>query len=200
MSQTLLMTPLLMCTAAAAFTSRPRRSARNSTTGSCCPSPSQAPALLRCPQLTAACSYGTTAHVTRDYRRTWTPTLCVGVAAACLKTLLFTPCNTLCTAAAPCAQAQTFCPQFHHKQLLPLTLTGPSLAALASAECSVQLWHHCPRSQAVAAALSRGHSSSYVMAGQHQVLLGSGSCPLQALLTRPQVREWHDSVRMFVCG
>ncbi|WIA21972.1 hypothetical protein OEZ85_004330 [Tetradesmus obliquus] len=88
-------------------------------------------------------------------------------------------------------QAQTFCPQFHHKQLLPLTLTGPSLAALASAECSVQLWHHCPRSQAVAAALSRGHSSSYVMAGQQQVLLGSGSCPLQALLTRPQgIRSW----------
>ncbi|KAF6256831.1 hypothetical protein COO60DRAFT_1627040 [Scenedesmus sp. NREL 46B-D3] len=89
------------------------------------------------------------------------------------------------------ARAQTFCPQFHHRQVVPLTLAGPTLAALASADCAVELWHHCPRSQAVAAALSRGQSSSYAMAGQQQVLLGSGGCSLQALLTRPHgIRSW----------
>ncbi|KAF8057294.1 hypothetical protein HT031_006102 [Scenedesmus sp. PABB004] len=83
-------------------------------------------------------------------------------------------------------QAQTFCPQFHHQALVPLQLNGPTLAALASQDCCVEVWHHCPRSQAVAAALARGQSSSYGMAGQQQVLLGSASCPLQGLLTRPQ--------------
>jgi hypothetical protein len=85
-------------------------------------------------------------------------------------------------------QAQTFCPQFNYTAVLPLRLDAPTLAALATAEALVEVWHHCPRSQAVAAALSRGLSSSYAMTGQQQVLLGSGHLNLQALLTHPQVR------------
>jgi hypothetical protein len=85
-------------------------------------------------------------------------------------------------------QAQTFCPQFHYQQALPIRLDGPTLTALATGEASVELWHHCPRSQAVAAALSRGLSSSYAMAGQQQVFLGSATLPLQGLLVHPQVR------------
>lgn len=68
-----------------------------------------------------------------------------------------------------------------------MTLDAATLSALASQDSSVEVWHHCPRSQAVAAALSRGLSSSYAMAGQQQVFLGSSSCPLQGLLTHPQV-------------
>lgn len=85
-------------------------------------------------------------------------------------------------------QAQTFCPQFHYQALLPLTLDAASLAALATQDATLELWHHCARSQAVAAALSRGQASTAGMAGQQQVFLGSGSLPLQGLLTKPQVR------------
>jgi hypothetical protein len=88
-------------------------------------------------------------------------------------------------------QAQTFCPQFNYTAVLPLRLDAPTLSALGSAEALVEVWHHCPRSQAVAAALSRGLSSSYAMTGQQQVLLGSAHLPLQALLTHPQgVQAW----------
>ena len=87
----------------------------------------------------------------------------------------------------PHPQAQTFCPQFHYQQVLPLSLDAATLSALAATEARIELWHHCPRSQAVAAALSRGLSSSFAMSGQQQVFLGSGSLPLQGLLTHPQV-------------
>lgn len=85
-------------------------------------------------------------------------------------------------------QAQTFCPQFHYQQALPIRLDAPTLTALATGEGSLELWHHCPRSQAVVAALSRGLSSSYAMTGQQQVFLGSATLPLQGLLIHPQVR------------
>lgn len=84
-------------------------------------------------------------------------------------------------------QAQTFCPQFHYQHVLPIRLDPSTLTALASSDACVELWHHCPRSQAVAAALSRGLSSSYAMAGQQQVFLGSATLPLQGLLIYPQV-------------
>lgn len=88
----------------------------------------------------------------------------------------------------PCTQAQTFCPQFHYQHVLPFSLDAATLTALACSEASIELWHHCPRSQAVAAALSRGLSSSYAMTGQQQVFLGSATLPLQGLLIHPQVR------------
>ncbi len=52
----------------------------------------------------------------------------------------------------------------------------------------MEAWHHCPRSQAVAAALSTGAPSMQLMAGQKDVFLGSGTCSLLPLLTKPQVR------------
>jgi hypothetical protein len=89
----------------------------------------------------------------------------------------------------PCTlpQAQTFCPQFNHRQVLPLVLSPAMLGALAQKTAEVSLWHHCPRSQAVAAALAQGQPSGRLMAGQQQVLLGAGSVPLAPLLLRPQV-------------
>lgn len=57
------------------------------------------------------------------------------------------------------------------------------------------VWHHCPRSQAVAAAMSSGRPSSTTgMASAQRVLLGSADVPLQGLLTCPQVwLQLHDT-------
>lgn len=100
----------------------------------------------------------------------------------------------------PILQAQTFCPQFHYQQVLPLSLTPATLSALATSDASVELWHHCPRSQAVAAALSRGLSSSYAtLNGQQQVFLGSGSLPLQGLLIHSQVRTYNPWAASTAC-
>jgi hypothetical protein len=71
--------------------------------------------------------------------------------------------------------------------VLPLVLSPALLDALAQRSAQVSLWHHCPRSQAVAAALAQGQPSGKLMAGQQQVLLGAGSVPLAPLLLRPQV-------------
>lgn len=84
-------------------------------------------------------------------------------------------------------QTQTFCPQFHCRQTLALTLDAQGVAALASGEARVALWHHAPRAQAVAAALARGQPGGSGSGGQ-SVHLGSAACCLAPLLTRPQVR------------
>ncbi|KAI8475817.1 MAG: hypothetical protein J3K34DRAFT_516995 [Monoraphidium minutum] len=84
-------------------------------------------------------------------------------------------------------QVQTFCPQFHFRAALPLTLDAATLAALASAEARVELWHHTPRSQAVAAALAGGlPAAAGGAAAARGAFLGGGSLPLAPLLTRPQ--------------
>lgn len=93
----------------------------------------------------------------------------------------------MCIVLSASLQAQTFCPQFHYQHVLPISLDAGTLTALAGSDACVELWHHCPRSQAVAAALSRGLSSSYAMTGQQQVFLGSATLPLQGLLIHPQV-------------
>ena len=53
----------------------------------------------------------------------------------------------------------------------------------------LEVWHHCPRSQAVAAALSQG-SKGRPAEGPglpRDVFLGSASAPLGTVLNRPQV-------------
>jgi hypothetical protein len=87
----------------------------------------------------------------------------------------------------PHPQPQTFVPQFHWSQVLPLDLTPAALAALATSEARLDLWHHAPRSQAVAAALANGVSAAGSgAAAQQAVHLGTAACPLAQLLTRPQ--------------
>ena len=54
-------------------------------------------------------------------------------------------------------------------------------------ELLVEVWHHCPRSQVVAAAMSQGGSTSDQALKFRDVFLGSGSAPLHALLNKPQV-------------
>ncbi len=57
-------------------------------------------------------------------------------------------------------------------------------------ELVLEVWHHCPRSQAVAAALSQGASTSQGDLKYRDVFLGSGFAPLHALLNKPQVMAW----------
>ena len=54
-------------------------------------------------------------------------------------------------------------------------------------EMLVEVWHHCPRSQAVAAALCQGGSAADASLEYRDVFLGSGFAPLHALLNKPQV-------------
>ena len=54
-------------------------------------------------------------------------------------------------------------------------------------ELLLEVWHHCPRSQAVAAALSQGGTTSHGVLKYRDVFLGSGFAPLHALLNKPQV-------------
>ena len=51
----------------------------------------------------------------------------------------------------------------------------------------MEVWHHCPRSQMVAAAMSQGSTTSDQALKFRDVFLGSGSCPLHSLLNKPQV-------------
>lgn len=59
-------------------------------------------------------------------------------------------------------------------------------------ELLLEVWHHCPRSQLVAAALSQGGTTSQEDLKYRDVFLGSGSAPLHSLLTRPQVADLLD--------
>ena len=54
-------------------------------------------------------------------------------------------------------------------------------------ELLVEVWHHCPRSQMVATALSQGGTTSQQDLKYRDVFLGSGFAPLHALLNKPQV-------------
>ena len=84
-------------------------------------------------------------------------------------------------------QPPTFTPQFHHRRHFALTLDAHSLRALASAEARVELWHHAPRSQAVAVAMASGRPAAAAgAAGAQSVFLGFAACPLAPLLTRPR--------------
>ncbi|GAB4816271.1 hypothetical protein N2152v2_003317 [Parachlorella kessleri] len=97
-------------------------------------------------------------------------------------------------------QAQTFCPEFHARHEYSLRLDARTLQALAEQELLVEVWHHLPRAQAVAAALSAGRSSQAVAGGggadaagaaEREVFLGSASGPLMDILRRPQgFRGW----------
>lgn len=88
-------------------------------------------------------------------------------------------------------QAQTFCPQFHHRWLLPLHLTPPVLQTLQAEDMVVELWHHCPRAQWVAAVLSSGRASNQQHDQARDVFLGSASCSLGPLLTRNVgIQQW----------
>lgn len=87
-------------------------------------------------------------------------------------------------------QAHSFCPQFGVQEVGELTLNPEGLAALGAGQLAVELWHHCPRSQAVATALSAGQCSGSAMAAQQAVLLGSGAVGLLPLLLKPQVRTF----------
>ena len=59
----------------------------------------------------------------------------------------------------------------------------------------LEVWHHCPRSQAVAAALSQGSKGRPAEGpGQRRdVFLGSASAPLGAVLNRPQVGKRQEA-------
>ncbi|KAL0042381.1 hypothetical protein WJX77_010775 [Trebouxia sp. C0004] len=83
-------------------------------------------------------------------------------------------------------QAQTFCPEFHFRRQLPLQIDARMVRDLATQELVLEVWHHCPRSQAVAAALSQGGSTSQSHLKYRDVFLGSGFAPLHALLNKPQ--------------
>ncbi|KAK9816569.1 hypothetical protein WJX72_002083 [[Myrmecia] bisecta] len=87
-------------------------------------------------------------------------------------------------------QAQTFCPDYRFSQEVPLTLDSRAVKALATQELCLEVHHHCPRSQAVAAALSSGQRRGS-RAAQRDVFLGSAAVPLTALLNKPQgLRAW----------
>lgn len=102
---------------------------------------------------------------------------------------------------SPIPQAQTFCPQFHFRQTLPLTLDARTLAEIAASEARVELYHQAPRSQAVAAALAGSRPAAAAAGGpgapavQQSVLLGAASLPLAPLLTRPQVGNGYQAMR-----
>ena len=73
--------------------------------------------------------------------------------------------------------------------VLQCTLTMRSLHILKRCiqELLLEVWHHCPRSQAVAAALSNGQAGKDGVSQPRDVFLGSATAPLTALLTKPQV-------------
>ena len=54
-------------------------------------------------------------------------------------------------------------------------------------ELLIEAWHHCPRSQMVATALSQGGTTSQQDLKYRDIFLGSGFAPLHALLNKPQV-------------
>ena len=54
-------------------------------------------------------------------------------------------------------------------------------------ELLIEVWHHCPRSQMVAAALSQGGTTAQQDLKYRDIFLGSGFAPLHALLNKPQV-------------
>ena len=56
-------------------------------------------------------------------------------------------------------------------------------------ELLLEVWHHCPRSQMVATALSQGGTTSQQDLKYRDVFLGSGFAPLHALLNKPQVHK-----------
>lgn len=84
-------------------------------------------------------------------------------------------------------------PAWHAQHAFRLRLTARVLEALAVQQMSVEVWHHCPRSEAVASALAAGHSSTAAdcSPAAREVLLGAASCDLAAVLARPEgLRCW----------
>jgi len=85
---------------------------------------------------------------------------------------------------ASCAQAQTGAPEWGFRRMVDLTLDAATCAAFAGEDLCVELWHHCPRSLAVAAALSQGLPSRGPRDAPRHVHLGTATQPLWPLLTR----------------
>ena len=76
------------------------------------------------------------------------------------------------------AQAQTFSPKWHWQQQVEALLGAESMSHLATSSLELQLHHHVSRAEA---------ALTVKRAAGRDVLLGCGSHPLLALLTRPQV-------------
>eukprot|EP00884_Botryococcus_braunii_P015205 jgi/Botrbrau1/2368/Bobra.0395s0003.1 len=89
-------------------------------------------------------------------------------------------------------QAQTFCPDFGFQEDVALSLDPATLSCIATQALQVELWHHCPRWQAVAAARTAGCGSTEVScSGSQDTLLGTAMTPMCPLLTSPKgLRGW----------
>ena len=77
-----------------------------------------------------------------------------------------------------------------------MNLPASDFVCLLLQTLCLEVWHHCPRSQAVAAALSQGFMGRPAEGpGQRRdVFLGSASAPLGAVLNKPQVSNWQPSL------
>lgn len=90
-----------------------------------------------------------------------------------------------------CLQAQTSAPEWHHRQVVRLPLTAAAAASIATQELCVEVWHSCPRTLAVASALSHGLSSAASGGASHHVYLGAAGAQLAPLLYRSAgVKAW----------
>eukprot|EP00887_Chlorella_sp_A99_P003132 scaffold9.g3132.t1 len=89
---------------------------------------------------------------------------------------------------------QSCTPSWHAEHSYRLRMTSAGLTALATQALKVEVWHHCPRSEAAAAALAAGKSSVAASAGDscsREVLLGTTECILAAVLARAEgLRCW----------
>lgn len=61
------------------------------------------------------------------------------------------------------------------------------MRAIVEHELSVEIWHHCSRAHAIAAALSEGKPTLKEDNKERDVFLGTATAPLKQILIKPQV-------------